>query len=138
MQSINMMLENTFLLKLNQKYYKVLVCSSNHGAPPNAYHQYKGTTFEIQYGFLGNFLDRVVLDMKNVKLYSSNEHQSKMHEAYIQHFTNGDLNLHKTSQRHWIKDVGPIIETNIGFVETYLDAQGVRAEHPSENNFINL
>lgn len=51
-----------------------------------------------------------------------------MLECYIEHFNYGDINVHKDSQKHWVKDVNPIIETNIGFVETYVDPLGVRAE----------
>jgi dipeptidyl-peptidase-3 len=40
---------------------------------------------------------------------------------YVDHFRGGDMNKHKESQKHWIEDRGPVIETNIGFIETYLD-----------------
>lgn len=44
-----------------------------------------------------------------------------MLKAYIDHFLNGDIEKHKDSQRWWIKDTGPVVETNIGFIETYMD-----------------
>jgi len=47
---------------------------------------------------------------------------------YVQHFRNGDMELHKDSQRAWVKDKNPVIETNIGFIETYLDPKSNRAE----------
>lgn len=51
-----------------------------------------------------------------------------MIQNYVEHFKFGDVDKHKDSQRNWIKDVGPIVETNIGFIETYLDPSGARAE----------
>jgi dipeptidyl-peptidase-3 len=51
-----------------------------------------------------------------------------MLDAYINSFQNGSIDSHRKSQKHWIKDVNPGVETNIGFIEAYRDPQGVRAE----------
>jgi dipeptidyl-peptidase-3 len=58
---------------------------------------------------------------------AANENQKKMCENYTEHFQFGDINVHKESQKNWISDVGPIVETNIGFIETYQDPSGARA-----------
>jgi len=50
-----------------------------------------------------------------------------MLELYIKHFDSGDMNDHKDSQRAWIKDKGPVVETNIGWIEHYVDPQNLRA-----------
>jgi hypothetical protein len=47
---------------------------------------------------------------------------------YVNHFNSGSIDLHKDSQRSWVKDVGPIVETNIGFIETYLDPKQVKLD----------
>ena len=117
---------NTFAVKLNNSNYRILVCSSNQRQSKVV--NFRGKRFEIEYGFLSTIMKKVVADMKNALKYVANDNQKCMVEAYIEHFENGDIEKHKDSQRWWIKDVNPTIETNIGFVETYLDPAGVRAE----------
>jgi dipeptidyl-peptidase III len=74
------------------------------------------------------FMNNVVEAMQKAEVYAANKNQRKMVQAYVEHFKSGEIDLHKDSQRHWIKDIGPIVETNIGFIETYLDPSGARAE----------
>jgi dipeptidyl-peptidase-3 len=44
-----------------------------------------------------------------------------MLKHYITHFFSGNIDDHKNSQREWIKDKHPVIESNIGWIEHYDD-----------------
>ena len=54
-----------------------------------------------------------------------------MLQYYIDHYKTGSIDAHKNSQRKWIKDKGPVVETNMGWIETYLDPSNERAYYES-------
>ncbi|KAM3144829.1 hypothetical protein pb186bvf_003138 [Paramecium bursaria] len=82
----------------------------------------------LQYGDFKPFLSVTAHHLEQAIPFAANENQANMLKDYVEHFKSGDMEKHKDSQRHWIKDKGPVIETNIGFIETYLDPMKVRAE----------
>eukprot|EP01028_Stygiella_incarcerata_P007672 TRINITY_DN319_c0_g1_i2.p1 TRINITY_DN319_c0_g1~~TRINITY_DN319_c0_g1_i2.p1 ORF type:complete len:704 (-),score=188.52 TRINITY_DN319_c0_g1_i2:1054-3021(-) len=59
---------------------------------------------------------------------ATNETQRRMWELYAEHFMHGDIEVHKDAQREWIRDIGPVVESNIGFIESYRDPFGQRGE----------
>ena len=50
-----------------------------------------------------------------------------MIEHYIEHFRTGSIDAHKDSQRKWIRDKGPVVESNLGWIEVYIDPENIRA-----------
>jgi len=50
-----------------------------------------------------------------------------MIEKYIEHYETGNVEAHKDSQRYWIKDKNPTVESCQGWIETYLDPENARA-----------
>ncbi|CAC9444109.1 metallo-peptidase, Clan M-, Family M49 [Leishmania infantum JPCM5] len=90
--------------------------------------KFNGRTIAIYYGDYKEEMARVVAELRKAQPYAENETEVRMLNHYIEHFQYGDVDVHKESQKEWVKDVGPTVETNIGFIESYRDPSGVRAE----------
>jgi len=123
---INLSHLNTRIGKVKEKEYIVFVASVNLREKQT--HIYEENRIHIVYGDYSPLLRRVSYHLEKAGGFSANKNQKKMHQNYVRHFNTGDIEIHKESQRDWVKDVGPIIECNFGFIETYEDPLGVRAE----------
>ena len=59
--------------------------------------------------------------------YVANDTQKVMLEKYIESYETGSIPAHKDSQRAWVKDKGPVVETCMGWIESYIDPTNSRA-----------
>jgi dipeptidyl-peptidase-3 len=75
-------------------------------------------TVRVVYGDYAKELAAIADSLAAAIPHAANDHQRSMLEHYVAHFRGGDVNEHKDSQREWIKDIGPSVESNIGFIET--------------------
>ena len=77
----------------------------------------KGKKLKLVFGDYTKEMGTIAEALQNAKKYASNQTEASMIEEYVKSFRTGSLEAYKESQRHWIKDRGPEVETDIGFVE---------------------
>ncbi|KAF9818936.1 hypothetical protein IEO21_02474 [Rhodonia placenta] len=121
---------NTRVRKDGPNSFALLVASAQ--PQPSSLHEIevlgKGGKLTVEYGDFAEPLQKAVAALKEAKKYTANEHQTAMIEGYVESFETGSIEAHKKGSTEWVKDVGPVVESYIGFIETYVDPYGGRAE----------
>ncbi|KAH6678333.1 putative dipeptidyl peptidase 3 [Halenospora varia] len=142
--------ENTRLHKNADGSFDLLVASAVTQIPAEGGDVGKETEFTIDSGALEGRKIKLVYgdyskEMKLIADYhkkaaenAENENQKNMQIAYAKSFESGSLEAFKDAQRFWIRDKGPMVESNIGFVETYRDPSGIRGEWEGFAATVNL
>lgn len=142
--------ENTRLRRASHDTFEILIASAVTSLPPDGGDIGKDTSFVVEDGPLKGKTIKLVFgdyadQMKTITAYSKraaanadNETQKSMHSNYAKSFETGSLEAYKDAQRNWIRDKGPMVECNIGFVETYRDPAGVRGEWEGFASMVNL
>ncbi|OAP60874.1 hypothetical protein AYL99_05876 [Fonsecaea erecta] len=134
-----LLIENTRLRKLDSGDFELLIASGVSNPPASERDlgdvstidltgKLAGKKLHLRFGDYQEEMAKIALEIKKARKYAANEIEEKMLDEYARSFGTGSIQGFVESQRYWIKDKKPMVETDIGFVETYRDPQGVRGE----------
>lgn len=128
--------ENTRLRKTSTGDFELLIASAitNPPSPDLKESEWtlsdpvKGKKLRLVFGDHAKEMGTISRNITEAKKNALNPVEASMHGDYIKSFHDGSMAAHVESQRHWIQDKGPMVECNIGFIETYRDPHGIRGE----------
>ncbi|KAH7414166.1 peptidase family M49-domain-containing protein [Phaeosphaeria sp. MPI-PUGE-AT-0046c] len=87
-----------------------------------------GKKVVLVFGDYSKEMDTIAHHIEQAKKYAANDNEREMMEEYSRSFRTGSLEAFKRSQKAWVLDKGPQVESDIGFIETYRDPHGIRGE----------
>lgn len=128
-----LMPENTRLHKTTDGNFELLIASAATKIPKEGGDIGSETVFKLEdgplnghtltlcYGDYSKLMGLIAQYHEKAAENSENENQKNMQMEYVKSFSSGSMQAFKDSQRYWIRDKGPMVESNIGFVETYRD-----------------
>ncbi|GAA5805626.1 hypothetical protein HPULCUR_011147 [Helicostylum pulchrum] len=120
---------NTRLFKDDKNnQFKLVIASAEEQQATKTYSLENGSKIEVSYTDFQAPMKKIAQAISDAIPFVANDTQKNMLESYYKSFKSGSIEDHMDSQRFWLKDISPQVETNIGFIETYRDPQGVRAE----------
>lgn len=122
----NISLLNTRLQKIEENKFEVLIGSIEEKEEKLELEN-ENISITLKYGDFRDYLIKMNSYLKKAKLYANNDLEIKILDLYIEHFKTGDIEKHKESQKFWVKNFSPTVEYNLGWIETYIDPQGVRS-----------
>lgn len=125
--------ENTRIRKTNDGNFEVLIASgetkpTNTDIDGSAFMLETGAKLSVVFGDYQREMMTISHALEQAAKYAANDTEKRMLAKYVESFKTGSMNAYVDSQREWIKDKGPVVESDIGFVETYRDPHGIRGE----------
>lgn len=108
--------------------FKVLQASAEEDSETQTLFSSENLQVTIQRGDHAVELKKICECLEEARKYATSSSQKQTISELIQSFKTGDMETYRDSQRIWVKDRNPAVETILGFVEPYRDPYGVRAE----------
>ncbi|KAM0749538.1 aflatoxin-detoxifizyme [Meredithblackwellia eburnea MCA 4105] len=123
---------NTRLAKVDDKTLTLLIASSSSTLPStypaSLESKSLGFTVHLKAGDFSDALAKVNESLLLAADYAGDSNRKAMILDYERSFKTGDIEAHIDGSKKWVKDQGPVVESYIGFIESYVDPSGARAE----------